>query len=368
MSRKTQKLSIVAVIALCALVAGSRQSADPAQAAAGDQTPKKSIWGPAQVGGTSLFPKYRDLGVGIYNYDLRWYIAASQKPTNATDPNDPAYTFPADLTQAVNEAAANNMQVSIRIVGTPLWANGGQNPRFVPTNPNDFSDFAVATAKKYPNVHLWSVWGEPNRASMFGPLTPSNFKGGLNAAQRLAPMNYSILLDKTYAALKALDPSNLIIGGNTFNSAGNRLIHPYQWIKYMVLPDGSRPRMDLYGHNPFCYAKPTLRAKKPSPDGRVDFQDLPRFGKALDRYFPGQELKFYLAEWGVDAGSQAEGRFRVGFKTQASWIRAGYRIARNWDRIYTLGWVRATDTDISSGGLMGPDGSPKPGYYVFKGS
>ena len=160
------------------------------------------------------------------------------------------------------------------------------NARFVPDNPGDYADFAVATAKRYPSVRLWSVWGEPNRESMFGPLTPSRVKGPLNAAQQVAPHNYALLLDTTYGALKALNPANLIIGGNTFNSTGTRLIHPYQWIKYLTLPNGSRPRMDLYGHNPFCYRKPTLHAP-PSPMGRVDFSDLPRFGKAIDRYFPG---------------------------------------------------------------------------------
>ncbi len=250
------------------------------------------------------------------------------------------------------------MQISIRILGTPRWANGGRNARFVPANPSDYADFAVATAKRYPSVRLWSVWGEPNRESMFGPLTPSPVKGPLNAAQQVAPRNYAILLDTTYGALKALNPANLIIGGNTFNSTGTRLIHPYQWIRYLTLPHGSRPRMDLYGHNPFCYRKPTLKAP-PSPMGRVDFSDLPRFGKAIDRYFPGPRLRFFLAEWGVDVGTEVEGRFRVKFKTQAKWIRAGYRIARTWDRIYTLGWVRAIDTDISTGGADGPIRQPQ---------
>jgi hypothetical protein len=366
-SLKTRTLSIVAAIAICAAVSGTRESTDPALGADAGQTLKKSIWGPTEAGGRSLFPAYRDLGIGIYQFDLRWYRTAKQRPADPTDPNDPAYAWPAELDQAVAEAAATGMEVSIRILGTPLWANGGRNARFVPDNPGDYADFAVATAKRYPNVRLWSVWGEPNRASMFGPLTPSRVKGPLNAAQQVAPRNYAILLDRTYGALKALNPANLIIGGNTFNTTGNQVIHPYQWIRYLVLPDGSRPRMDLYGHNPFCYRKPTLHAR-PSPRGRVDFSDLPRFAKALDRYFPGQSLRFFLAEWGVDVGSEVEGRFRVTAKTQARWIRAGYRIARTWDRIYTLGWVRAIDTDISSGGLMDVNGNPKPGYYVFKAS
>ena len=62
MSRKTQQLLIVAVIAVCAVAVGARESADPALGAASGQTLKKSIWGPTEVGGKSLFPAYRDLG------------------------------------------------------------------------------------------------------------------------------------------------------------------------------------------------------------------------------------------------------------------------------------------------------------------
>jgi hypothetical protein len=291
---------------------------------------------------------------------------AGRRPANPTDPSDPAYSWPAELTRAVDEAAANGMQVAVRIIGTPTWANGGRNARWVPTDPNDYANFATATARRYPSVRLWMIWGEPNREPMLAPFTASHPKGPLNAAQQVAPRNYSILLDTAYGALKAANPANLVIGGNTFTSAGARVIYPYQWIKYMKLPDGSRPRMDFYGHNPFGYRKPSLHAP-PSPGGRVDFSDLPRFAKALDHYFPGPPLRLFLPEWGVETGGKT-GRFSVSLKTQAKWIHAAYRIARRWDRIYSLGWVHSVDTDISPGGLLDKNGNPKPAYYAFRAS
>jgi hypothetical protein len=369
MLTRTRKWLIVAVVAICAGAGGASAAATTAvKTVAGAQTQKKAIWGPTEVNGRSLFPAYRNLGVGIYEAQVRWDQVAVRRPANPTDPSDPAYKWPADLSSQVDEAAAYGMRVSITLIGTPSWANGGRSARWVPTDTADYANFAIAASRKYPTVRLWMIWGEPNRASNFAPMTPARPTGRLTRAQQVAPRNYAQLLDAAYGALKSVNPANLVIGGNTFTSTGPNLIHPYQWIRYLKLPDGRPPRVDMYGHNPFGYRKPDL-SDPPSPQGRVDFSDLGRLAKALDRHFPGPPLPLYLSEWGVNAGgSRGAPGFNVSFKTQAKWIRAAYRIARNWKRIYTLGWVHALDTDISSGGLLDSDGHPKPGYYAFRGS
>lgn len=357
------------MVAISAGAGGARAAADPAvNSAAGAQTQKKAIWGPAEVDGRSLFPVYRDLGVGIYETQVRWDQVAVRRPANPTDPSDPAYSWPSELGPAIDEAAAYGMQVSVTIIGTPPWANGGHSARWVPTDPADYADFAIAASRRYPTVHLWMIWGEPNRASNFAPMTPARYKGPLTPAQQVAPRNYAKLLDAAYGALKSVSPANLVIGGDTFTSTGPNLIHPYQWVRYLKLPGGRRPRLDMYGHNPFGYRKPDL-GDPPSHKGRVDFSDLGRFSRALDRYFPGPPLPLYLSEWGVQAGGSRSGPvFTVSFRTQAAWIHAAYRIARDWNRIYTLGWVHALDTDISPAGLLDMDGDPKPGYYAMKAS
>ena len=124
-----------------------------------------------------------------------------------------------------------------------------------PRQLQDFGDFTTAISKKYAAVDHWMIWGEPNRAPNFQPFTPATNQTSkkLNAAQQVAPRNYAQLLDAAYAALKAADPADKVIGGNTYTSAGKDDINPYQWIRYMKLPNGSRPRMDMWGHNPFGF-------------------------------------------------------------------------------------------------------------------
>jgi hypothetical protein len=333
------------------------------------QTEKKTMWGPiTDANGASLFPTYRDLGVGIYATQIHWDTTApKRRPENPEDPRDPAYVWPSYVDYAVTQSRKQGIEVMIQIIGAPRWANGGRDWRWSPNNPRDFADFAVAAAKRYPNVHLWMVWGEPNRGPNFQPLTPASRDiGPLKKAEQVAPRRYAQLLDSTYGALNGLNPANQIIGGSTYTAAGPGDIGTYQWIDYLKLPDGSRPRMDLYGHNPFGFSKPDLD-DPPSAKGGTAFGDLDDLTEALDEAYPEQELKLFLSEWGVPIGFKDQDLlYSLDREEGEEWIRAGFEIARDWDRIYTLGWVHPVDTPYSSQGLLNKKGNPKPGYYVYK--
>ena len=327
---------------------------------------KKGVWGEIELNGRSLFPTYRQLGIGIYNTAVHWDAIAPTKPTNPTDPADPAYQWPAFLEKLIADAAANGIKVQLMLIGSPPWANGGQSPIWPATNPQDFGDFATAIAKKYPSVHLWMIWGEPNRKPNFGPLVPvTNDKGPLNAQQQVAPRIYAQLVDAAFKALKAVSPQNLVIGGNTYTAAGRDDVNTYQWIQYMKLPDGSRPRMDLWGHNPYGFDIPNLK-DKPSPRGTVTFSDLRRLVKALDKAFPGQRLKLYLAEWGVPIGFKDKDLlYSLKPKEGLEWISAACKIIR-WGRIHSLSWVHPIDTARSSQGFLTRSGKKKPSFNAFK--
>ena len=76
------------------------------------------------------------------------------------------------------------------------------------------------------------IWGEPNREPELQPLDPVppsavDPDDELTAAQQVAPRNYAVLLDTAYEALKREGPSDLVIGGNTYTSAGTDNIRPY---------------------------------------------------------------------------------------------------------------------------------------------
>lgn len=328
---------------------------------------KKSIWGPTQVNGVSQFPIYRDLGVGIYQYAVSWRQVAPIRPQRPGDPKDPAYRWPADVDFAIREGRRYGIRVALMLIQTPAWANGGRSQEWAPKRPADFATFARAASRRYPQVRLWQIWGEPSKQSNFKPMPRLEATG---------PRRYARILDAAYSSLKRESRHNLIVGGNTF-TAGE--VSPQQFIRSMRLPNGRPPRMDLYGHNPFTARKPDLR-KRPLGHGFADFSDLDTVARWVDRHLGrprGRPIKLYLSEFTVPTDHENRGfNFYVTREVQARWLAAALRITHAWSRIYTLGWwalydeppngPNGTPADEINWGLLEWDGDRKPAYDVFK--
>jgi hypothetical protein len=353
-------LARIVVMLLAALVAAS-----PACAWASPST-KKAIWGPVSLDGVSQFPIYADLGVGIYQAALPWASISPERPADIADPADPAYRWPVEIDTARAEAARYGMQVALMLTSSPSWANGGRPSRWAP-RPADFAAFAVAAARRYPDVRLWMVWSEPTKATNFQPLSAGSPRG---------PRVYARLLDATYEALKRVDRGNRIIGGNTFTGG---VIRPQQFLRWLRLPDGSAPRMDLYGHNPFGAREPDLRSP-PLGGGYADFSDLDTLMGWVDANLgrpQGRPLPLFLSEYTVPTDhANWEFNFHVTRATQARWTASALAIVRRTPRLFTLGWAGLYDDppDVPGRppgqgvgrGLMDADGHPKPAYAAFK--
>ena len=63
-----------------------------------------------------------------------WRATAPTRPADPTNPDDPAYRWPADVDLAVSEAARTGMKVLVLAMGTPVWAQGpgleGRHPDY----------------------------------------------------------------------------------------------------------------------------------------------------------------------------------------------------------------------------------------------
>jgi hypothetical protein len=357
MTRTMGVLIAIAAVAVCAVA--------PAEAAKPSR--KKSIWGPVQVDGVSQFPIYRDLGVGIYQHVLEWDQIAPTRPRRATDPRDPAYRWPADVDMAIREARRYRIRVALTVMWSPPWANGGRSRAWAP-NPRHFARFVRAAARRYKSVRLWLIWGEPSRRHNFRPIP--RFKP-------TAPRRYARLLDAAYGTLKRERPRNVVIGGNTFTTGH---VSPKAFIRDMRLPSGRRPRMDMYGHNPFSAREPAL-SKGPLGFGFADFSDLDTLAGWVDRWQgrapSGHRLPLFLSEFSLPTDhANHEFNFWVTRKTQARWLASALRITRRWRRIYTLGYFALYDErprgpnlthgDEAHRGLLDWRGRRKPSYRAFK--
>jgi len=344
--------------AACALAAAVF-AASPGGAEA---APNKAIWGPAQVDGKSEFPVYRDLGVDIYQATLDWDQVAPTRPTRPKNPADPAYSWPEELDYVMRQARRYRIRVALQVAYSPPWANGGRPKQWAP-RPHAYAQFAAAAARRYPGVRLWMIWGEPSRQPNFMPLPPQGAKG---------PRIYSRILDAAYGALKHVRRSNLVIGGNTFTSGD---VRPRRFIKSMRLPNGKPPRMDLYGHNPFTWRRPSL--KKPYVGyGFADYSDLDTLAGWVDHYLGGgrrRPIRLFISEFTIPTDHpNALFDFWVTPPTQAKWLAAALRIANRWPRIHTFGWFSLYDEapngrgNETNWGLLDWQGKRKPAYAAYK--
>lgn len=329
---------------------------------AGAQAFGKAIWGPVDRNGVIQFPVYHRLGVHIYEAALDWAQIAPRRPRDGTNPRDPVYRWPASIAQAVTQARRYHMQVLLQLIFTPQWANGGKAANVPPGTPTVFGNFAKAAAREYPSVHLWMVWGEPDRTANFSltRVVPPGQK--LDAAARAAPHLYARMIDRAYSSLKPVSKRNLVIGGSTYTSGD---IDTEQWIQNLRLPNGRPPRMDMYAHNPFGYRAPSF-SDPPSPFAEVQFSDLPKLAGWIDKYLR-RGMPIFLSEYTIPTQSDEEFPFWVEPKVAATWITDALRLSRQWKRIYALGWVHVYDNPPESyGGLLTAQGKPKPLFYAFE--
>ena len=102
-------------------------------------------------------------------------------------------------------AAKYHIKVMLSVVTAPLWARekgADLTKNGPPADPQDYVNFVTAIVKRYPGeVHALEIWNEQNLDREWASTK------GLIASQ------YVALLSATYKAVKAIDPSIIIISG-----------------------------------------------------------------------------------------------------------------------------------------------------------
>jgi hypothetical protein len=328
-----------------------------AAAAAPTAPMDKAIWGPLRLpDGSSAFRLYRRLGVGTFQIQLDFAETSPERPADATDPLDPAYRWPAEIDEAIEEAAPRDIDVALLVNRAPPWANGGRVPTWAP-RPQRFRDFLTAASRRYPAVRRWMIWGEPNRSDRFQPAGPN---------RRKAPRVYARVLDAAYAGLKKASRRNVVIGGMTWTGGE---VRPVQFLHWLRLPNGRRPRLDWYGHNPFPFRYPRLKAE-PLSGGWRDISDMDLFVREVAHAFPGRP-RLWLSEFTIQSDQPSNiFELHVTRRQQARWLTAAYRIANRLPQIAGLGWIGLLDQPPGRGsshwGLMTYDGRPKPALEAYR--
>ena len=219
-------------IAIAALAAPASSFASP-YLRSGIQDDAWLQYGPGTL--ESRVAELDSLGVDVVRVTLDWRQIEPRKGVDSWSRAD-------ELLGALHKAGIAPL---VTLYGTPAWANGGRSENWAPTSKWTFAGFARRAATRYPYVHLWTIWNEPNQRRWLRPTSPSVY------TQRL--------LNTAYAAIHRLRRIRSA-GGVTAPRASTGGVSPVDWIAGMKK---AHARLDAYAHNPY----PLRRGETPTAGG-----------------------------------------------------------------------------------------------------
>ena len=110
----------------------------------------------------------------------------------------------ATLNASVAALHARGIKALVVVHRTPAWASGAHGGIAPPRDPASFGAFMGGMAERVPGVDAWELWNEPDGTEFFrdGP----------------QPALYAAMVKAAYPAIKAAQPSDVVLTGGT---AGN---------------------------------------------------------------------------------------------------------------------------------------------------
>lgn len=168
----------------------------------------------------AAFREVRATGATFVQLAVPWYDIAPEVPPpgwQPENPSDPSYDW-SYLDKGVVNAIGAGLTPVLQVDGAPPWAQRCKSPPqgsggdLCDPDPAQLAVFAKAAAYRYsgqfgglPKVLYWQALNEPNLSLFFFP----QFVNGKPASPGL----YRDLLNSFYAAVKSVDPANLVLAG-----------------------------------------------------------------------------------------------------------------------------------------------------------
>ena len=286
------------------------------------------------------------LGAHLVRFTVRWDEVAPTKPTNARSPG--AYEW-GQYGEVLDALHASGIRALVTLYGAPGWSNGGLGPNHLPAS--GFGSFAYAAAKRFPWVHMWTVWNEPNTPIFSLPVSPSLY------VRRL--------LNPGYAALHQASRANLVAGGVTSPRKTASGMAPLTFMRGMR---AAHARLDAYAQNPYPLSSlETPTRTSPACRGCTYFTmaTLPLIRSSVTRYFGPKPI--WLTEYGYQT-NPPDPILGVSQAKQAQYIaEAALRVWREPGVTVLIQFLVRDEPSIGGwqSGLYTVAGTPKLAAHAF---
>jgi hypothetical protein len=306
--------------------------------------------------------RIRATGASVVRIPVDWRYTTSPDPPagfEASDPGSPAYRF-GPIDAAVRSTVAAGLTPLLVVWRAPAFAEApGRWPYAYPgswaPNPVALGEFATAVARRYsgsfpdplapgralPRVRLLQAWNEPNLARYLEP----QWVARRRRWGAFSPPLYRELLNAFYAAVKSVEPADLVIAAGLAPNgepAGVGRMTPVRFLRGMLcLESGARtredgprtacpdpPHFDALAFHPLSFESPDIPAYSSQDVAIVDIAKVTallaraeRLGTAL----PRGPKPVWVTELNWESAPQSQ--HGVPGRLQAQWIsRALHRL------------------------------------------
>jgi hypothetical protein len=281
------------------------------------------------------------LGVDIVRVTVNW---------RQTEPKRGVFDW-TRADQLLNGLHQHGIAAVVTLYGSPGWANGGKAENWAPTSTTTFAAFARRVALRYPFVHRWTIWNEPNQRRSLRPTSPAVYT--------------TRLLNPAYAAIHKASPRSLVAGGVTAPRGASGGVSPVDWIAGM---SAAHAKLDAYAHNPY----PLSPGETPTGGGcdhcsTITMATLPRLITDVQRAF-GSKTRIWLTEYGYQT-NPPDNLLGVSYARQAQYLsEAALRtyLAPKVDMLIQYLVRDEPDAARWQSGLLTVAGIAKPSYQAFQ--
>ena len=189
-----------------------------------------------------------DAGASLVRCLLYWNRVSTAEPADPSDPEDPAYDWTV-VDDQVQAAVAHGLEPILDFRSAPLWAQGpgGDLRGTVSPDADALAAFARAAATRYLGaVHYWEIWNEPNSPAFLRPQRDAE-------GRAVSPGLYRSLVNAAAPALHDVDPTNVVIVGETAALGGGHRVPPLAFLRKLLT---GTVEADVFSHHPYTLGSP----------------------------------------------------------------------------------------------------------------
>ena len=276
------------------------------------------------------------------------------------------------LDDTVAALSENGLNILFMVTTAPAWARQGQSANGVPDDFADYAAFVAALAGRYYGiVNAYEIWSEPNLNANWN-----------STVHDFSPEAYLELLRQTYTAVKAVDPSAVIVSAGLAPIAdadGTTKLDDRDYL--LALYDGGLAQVsDAIGAHPRAWANPPDALCCEPADGVGAFFNAPNyyFLNTLSDYrgvmtqHGDSSTDIWVTSFGWAANDAGSAPAPVSLDNQALYTARAYEIGAQLGFIGPMFVSSLNGCEAGAAGsacaysLLSPGGEARPVYDILE--